>query len=82
MKKSIIFIAVILLFSTSSLPVIASDEKLSIAVLPFNNLQMQSLDAHISDVLRSDLEQYKFIETVPVDVVRQKLGFRVSGGIT
>lgn len=60
---------------TAALPSFAAsdNEKISLAIYPFNDVRRNSLDMNIPAALHADFSVYGFIEIVPVEVLREKL---------
>lgn len=48
-------------------------KKIRVAIFPFNDLQSKSLNMGISSILKAGLSGHDYIETVPVEVVEQKI---------
>ncbi len=50
-----------------------SAKKIRVAIFPFNDMQAKSLDTGISSILKAGLSGYEFIDTVPVEIIKQEI---------
>ncbi len=74
-KHGIAFFVFLCLFVQGMLPQAADAhaEMVRIAVFPFNDIQSEAFDMNVAVVLRSELSRHDFIETVPVETIRERL---------
>lgn len=67
---------ILLYFFLQLTDVMASEngaKKIRVAIFPFNDLQSNSLDTGLPSILKAGLSEYEFIETVPVETIKQKI---------
>jgi hypothetical protein len=48
-------------------------KKIRVAIFPFNDMQSESLNMGISSIIKAGLSGHDFIETIPLEVVEQKI---------
>lgn len=48
-------------------------KKIRVAIFPFNDIQAESLDTGLPSILKAGFSGYEFIDTVPVEIIKQEI---------